>query len=141
MASRAYTTGLQKLGDGTINFGSATIKTMLVTSAYTMNPDHDQVSDITNEISVSGYSRQTLASKTVTADLTNDRVVYDAADPVFTSLATGQSIAAAVTFYDPGTGDANCVPLFYNELSAAVPTNGGNVTIQFAATGIGYGSV
>ena len=42
---------------------------------------------------------QTLGSKTVTKDTTNDRIVYDAADPTWTAVAGGSS---PVIKKDPG---------------------------------------
>ncbi len=143
MASRSYNTGIKKLVDGTITYTSATIKAALVKSAYTHNPDDDSMSDITggtNEITVSGYSRQTLGTKTLTQDDTNDRVVYDAADPVFSSLVAGQTVGGAVIFYDPGTGDANTVLLAFLDVTDTA-TNGGTITINFSADGVLYHAI
>ena len=67
----------------------------LTTSSWTPNQATMTVlADVTNEVSGSGYSRQTLAS--VTSTLSGAVLTFDAADPVFT--ASGGSIVARYWF-------------------------------------------
>lgn len=137
MASIVYNKGAYLALTASLNFGSDTIKALLVQSSYTPNKDHNFVSDIVaSEISVSGYSRQTLATKTVTEDDTNDRVVFDADNPSFGSLAAGQTIGGVVIFKDTGS-DATSPLLFFND-TADTATNGNTVTFQIDAGGLGY---
>src|SRR4051812_16493792 len=121
MASFVYQAGATKALDGTFTYLSSTVKALLLKgSGYTANKDHDTLTDLSlgsNEVTVSGYSRKTLASKTITTDDTNDRTVLDAADLSWTSLATGETVSALVIYFDPGTGDGNCVPLVYIDLT------------------------
>lgn len=138
MASVVYNHGSTKLQDRTIDFVAGTIKLMLVDNTYVPNKDEQNLTTAAaKEISVSGYARVTLGSKTITEDDTNDRTVYAAANPATYTLASGQTIGGWVVFYDPGTGDANCIPLFFNDCNDT-PTNGGTFNAVFDANGIGY---
>lgn len=150
MASGVFQKGLNDILDGTIDLLTDTLKVMFVTSAYTYDPDTALVdagggSDILDaEISVSGYTggwggsgRKTLASKTVTVDNTNNRSVFDAADPSAWTLGAGATIAAAVIIKEGGSDDTGSRPIAYLDVTDTA-TNGGSVTLSFAATGIFY---
>lgn len=138
MASRAYNAGVNGINNGGIDFLTDTIKIMLVNSAYAQNPDSEFVSDIVaNE--VAGATRQTLGTKTVTKDNTNDRSVLDAADATFPSVTAGSTVGGAVVFKDTGA-DATSTLLFFLD-TTDTPTNGGNLTIQFSANGIAYAQI
>lgn len=145
MADAFYNRGkfLIASGGSNLNFASDTIKYLLVTSSYTFNADHNFVSDVSaNELSVSGYvggfagaGRQTLGSKAVTEDDTNDRAAVDAADPaVHSSLAAGATIGGLV-FYKSVTSDSDSPLLFFLD-PPDIPTNGFNVQFQFGANGL-----
>ena len=140
MASGAFTTGIEKIQNQTLSWTGLDYKVMLMQSTYTYNPDQDFVSDISaNEVSAVGYSRSAnLAGKTVSEDAGNNRVTLDATDPAaFGPIAAGQTIAGAVVFYDTGVAGTSQL-LCYEEFSAAVPTNGGTVTVPFNALGVLY---
>ena len=146
MASAVYNNGAKKIADGSIDFAADTIKIMLLATdtPYSLDKDHDHIDDISaSELSVSGYvggfagaGRKTLGSKTITADLTNDRVVFDAADPSAWTLASGKTVASAVVYWHD-TDDATSVPLFFLDFTDTL-TNGGTFTVQFDANGIAY---
>lgn len=77
MASLIYTSFFRDLAKADIDLDTVTVKAMLTTSGYTENKDHSRRSDITNEITATGY---TAGGVTVTAtvpavDTTNDRLV------------------------------------------------------------------
>jgi hypothetical protein len=141
MASNVFTNGATKINRGDILFLTHDIKVLLLKgSGYTPDKDHDTLTDLvlaSNEVTVAGYSRKTLASKTITTDDTNDRTVFDAADVSWASLAAGETVSAAVVFYDPGTGDANCVPIAYIDLTDT-PLNGGAFDISWSSSGLFY---
>ncbi len=82
------------------------------------------------EVTVSGYARQTLAGETVTEDDTNDFAYLDATDPVFSALAAGETVIGAVLFRHTGSDATAPVYAFYDFTDT--PTNGGDITIQFA---------
>jgi hypothetical protein len=78
MASLLFNSFWNDLGKGNIDMESDTIKCMLVTSSYTENKDtHTKRSDITNEITATGY---TAGGKTCTVaiatDTATDRTTY-----------------------------------------------------------------
>lgn len=135
MASFTTNRGARDLSVGTagtqITWASDTIKARLVASSFT--PDKDNTS-------MTGYTAigtdQTLGSKTFTEDTTNDRIVYDAADPTWTAVAGGSTVGWCVVFKFV-SNDAGSTPIFILDV-ADTATNGSDITIQFAATGIGY---
>ncbi len=140
MASSLYNTGLEKILDGTVNLDApADIRCLLLKSGYTFDPDHDFVSDLTpgsNEITVSGYARQTMTGEVITRDDTNNRVMFDAGDVTFSALAAGETIVAAVLFIY-NAADASAQLLAYIDL-VDTATSGGDVVIQWSANGIFY---
>lgn len=149
MSSGAYQGGVADMLDGTSPILSTTYKVLLLgtATAYTFNPDDDVfdaggANDIVDaEISVSGYTggwggsgRKTLASKTVSVNDTNNRVEVDAADVTWTALGSGATIEAAVIGVEGGSNDTTSVPAVYLD-PTNIPTNGSDVTLQFASNG------
>lgn len=135
MASLLYNKAKAEFLKGGIDFDTDTIKCLLVTASYTPSVDHNFVTDITNEIAVSGYVRKTLTCS-VTEDDTNDRGVADANDVVWTALGAGATVAGVVVFKDTGS-DATSPLIYYGDFTDT-PTNGGDFTVQWAATGLFY---
>lgn len=135
MASFVSNRGARDLSVGTggtqITWASDTIKARLVASSVTPNKD---------DTSLTGYTAigtdQTLGSKTFTEDTTNDRIVYDAADPTWTAVAGGSTVGW-VAIYKFVTNDAGSTPIAILDITDT-PTNGGDITITFASTGIFY---
>lgn len=135
MASFVTNRGARDLSVGTsgtqITWASDTIKARLVASSFT--PDKDNTS-------MTGYTAigtdQTLGSKTFTEDTTNDRIVYDGADPTWSAVAGGSTVGWVVIFKFV-TNDAGSTPIAVLDITDT-PTNGGDITITFAATGIFY---
>ena len=147
MAGIVYNAGSLALQDGTVDFlGSGAIKFMLLTDAYTPNKDHATVTTLAaSEVSVSGYTggfngagRKALGTKTQTNDTTNDRTVYDSADPSPWTLAAGENVKYIATIWE-NTNDAGSIPLFLNDFAeGTIPTNGGTFTYANPAAGIAY---
>jgi hypothetical protein len=119
-----------ELFTGDANLDAADLRMLLLkTAAPTV--DTNFVSDIVaNELTVGGYARQTLTGETVTEDDTNDFAYLDAADPVFTALVAGETIIGSVMFRHTGADATAPVYTFYDLTDT--PTNGGDVTVQFA---------
>lgn len=112
---------------------------MLVQSGYAALRSHNVVGDVTNEISVVGYTAGGVAigtPRTITEDDANNRVVYDAPDTVFASLAVGQTVDGAVIYQDTGAGASNPLLAFIDLAPQATP--GGSFTIVWDATGCFY---
>lgn len=133
------------LGSGatqTVDYLADTIQVGLSTSTHVPNKDDNYLDDagaddfVDGEIGVGGYARQTLASKAMTYDAANDRVELDAVDTVFTSLASGATIAQATVHEDQTTDATSRVVANVDSGGFPVATNGGNITIQWNAEGI-----
>lgn len=136
MADGVYNRGLDELAAFTTN----TYKMLLLKgSGYTFNKDHDFVADLTpasNEVAGSGYSRQTLGSKTRTIDDTNDRITYDAADPAFGSIVAGETVSAMVLFRFV-TNDADSILIGFYDLTDT-PTDGNPFSVVLGTAGLLY---
>lgn len=136
MADGLYNRGLDELA----TWGSNTFKFLLLKgSGYTFNKDHDYVSDLSpgsNELTVSGYSRQTAGTKTRTIDDTNDRITYDCADPSFGSAAAGETATAMVLFRFV-TNDADSILIGYYDITDT-PTDGNPFVVIISASGVAY---
>lgn len=125
-------------GAPNIDFLSDTIKCMLCTNAYTPNQDtHQFKSDVTNEISGTGYTATgaTLATKALTYTGGTNTIMFDADDAAW-SGASFTARYAVVYDATPGT-DATRPLMFYIDFGADVTVSAGTLTIQFNAAGIG----
>lgn len=145
MSSLSFNAGVKAIADRTVDFASDTIEIVLTKSSYTPNKDDVNGTPAASEITgVSGYvggfggaGRKVLASKTITNDTTNDRTVFDAADPSAWTLGAGDTIGGAVIQKKGSASDATAIPLFFLSFTA-VPTNGSTFTLAFDALGISY---
>ena len=145
MANGVYNRGKYLVGQ--TNLSGLTLHAMLVTTGYTFNQDHNTIDDGTTddpksyEITVSGYSRQALASITLNEDDSNDFSYLDAADiSTFGNLAAGQTVGWAIlTRYSSSggtTSDTGQDLVSYYELTAT-PTNGGAIGLTWASSSAG----
>jgi hypothetical protein len=148
MATFVYNKAAEDIASGAVDLLNDTIKTMLVTSAYTPNRD-DLVVDagggsdaLDAEISVSGYTggwggsgRKALASKTLTTDNTNDRAEFDAADLTWTTLGSGATIAGMILIKEGASNDTTSRLIAYLDVTDTA-TNGGDISFTFDAEGI-----
>ena len=135
MASTVYNNFKEQLLNGTFNLTSDTVKVALVASSYTPNIDsHTAYSDLTNEVSGTGYSAggATLGSQTVTQDNTNDRGVFDGAD---TSWTTSTITARAAVLYD---STASKLLICYVDFGSDYTTVAGTLAITWSSSGILY---
>ena len=154
MASNVYNRAVKEGADGTWAYLTSTIKMMLVATAtpYTPNVDHDFVDaggandPLDAELSVSGYvggyggpGRQALASKTITEVDGSDRAEFSSAGLTWTTLATGQTIAAGILIFETGGADTTARLIAYCDVTDT-PTNGGDVTINPGTGGWYYGT-
>lgn len=130
--------GLKRILDGTLNLTSATVKVMLLDSAYVSDPDHEFVAAINaHELSGTGYvagfagsGRKTLAGKTFAKDDTNDCATMDATDPVWSAADFGTAAYAAL-IVESGT-DAGSPVLAILPITNGTAM-GGSFTLQFGA--------
>lgn len=124
MASALYPKGKEALLDGSINLETDTIKVALVdTGTYTYNSAHDFYDDVSGVVG----TPQTLASKTFTNG------TFDAADTAFIGVS-GATVEALIIYKDTGSAGTSRLLAFIDGLSFT--PNGGDVTIQWNASGI-----
>lgn len=139
MASGAYSRGVLKTLDGTIDLDTAVLKLELLKSSYAYDPDHASLSSLTEITGVSGYtggfggSGRKTATITLTEQTANNRVVVIIGDKTWTALGTGDTIGGCALVFETGGSDANSVPLFFFDFTD-IPTNGSDVTIDFDGT-------
>lgn len=136
MADVIYNSFKAKIMDGSIDLDTDTIKVALVTSTYTPNQDtHDFFDDITNEVVGTGYTAggATLASKTVTADTTDNEGVFDAADVTWsTSTITARG---AVIYKSTGTAGTSAL-ICYLDFTTDQSSSAADFIIAWNAEGI-----
>jgi hypothetical protein len=133
-----YESYKEYLGDGTSDADNNSFVVGLTTSSYTPDAaNHSTVSDITNELSGNGYSRQTLTSVVWgVSGGANGQIMLDSDNPVFT--ASGGSLVARYWFlFDDtsGTDVLVCYGLLDNTPADVTATDGNTITITVPATG------
>ncbi|HKQ06125.1 MAG TPA: hypothetical protein VJ464_13400 [Blastocatellia bacterium] len=137
MASVIYNSFKRDIMNGALDLDSDTIKVMLVTSTYTADQDaHTKRSDVTNEVSGTGYSAggSALANKAVTADNTDNEGVFDADDLTWsTSTITARG---AVLYKSRGGASSADELICYIDFGADKSSSAGNFTLQWDAEGI-----
>lgn len=120
--------------------GNDDFQVALVASGYVEDQDnHDFFNDITNELSGTGYTAggEDLANQATTQDNTDNEAVFDGDDITWTGLDAG-TIAALIGYVNTA-GSPGTDPLMFNiDQATGLPlvTNGGDVTIAWAAEGI-----
>lgn len=110
-----------------IDLDTDTIKVALVdTGTYTFSAAHQYYSSVTGVVGTPA----TLASKTITNG------VFDAADVTFTAVS-GASVEALVVYKDTGSAATSPLIAFIDTgTNLPVTPNGGDITIQWNASGI-----
>ena len=107
-------------------------KVMLVTSSYTPNfGTHDFKSDVTNEVSGTGYDAGGKSLSSVTLTQSGGTITFDAADLTWASSTI--TARAAVVYDDSLTND----PLIcYIDFGADTSSSAGDFVLSFNASGI-----
>lgn len=138
MPTLVYNGGLEQLARALAELDVAALDVMLVNDSYVVNRDHTFVDDgspndpASHEITLAGYTRQTLANKVLTRDDANDMVYLDADDALFGTLPAGETIGGAVLLRNAGGADAaNPLIAFYG--MGNTPTRGVDVTVRWNA--------
>lgn len=113
-----------------VDFADDTIKAALVrNSAY--NPSSSTTDEFLSSATVvGGVTNPTLGSKTTTGG------TLDAADPTFTAVPSGAAIDWVLIYKDTGSAATSSL-IARLDFSASVTPNGGDITVQFNASGIG----
>lgn len=142
MASGAYSRGILKVLDGTIDLDTTATKVGLAQSTYAPDPDESSLSTFaTSEASCTGYTGgfggagRKSATVTLTEQTANNRVVAILTDLTWSALggASNQTLGYAVWLREI-TNDASSVPIAYLNFSANVTTNGSDILCDFDGT-------
>lgn len=137
MASLVANIGKTGIANGNIDFLTDTIRAALLDNTTTADtdPDADNLGAYATLGRIAGTTDQTLASKAITTNDTNDRAEIDAADIAFTAVPGG-STAQGVLIFKFVTNDAGSTPIAFLEFASPITTNGGDINVAFAATGL-----
>jgi len=127
-----YNKGMEYLaGPGDWSAGGDTYRLFLVTSTYVFSAAHSFESDLTNEITNTGYTAGGHAITTRSVD-TSAQALSD--NVTITALAAGDQPDAAIIIRDTGT-PATSELICYCSLTTPPAPNGGDYTINQPATG------
>lgn len=140
MANVWYAKAPHSLLKADIDFDTATLKVMLVGTTYdaiadnTKRDSHNFRSDVTDEITGTGYSAGgvTLASVTVNRDDANNVYYIDCTDP---SWASATFTAYGAVFYVSTGAAATDILLAYITFGGAQTVTGQTFTLTIPATG------
>lgn len=126
--------GGNNAADVPIDYLSDTIKCALCTSTYTPNQStHEFFSDVTNEITGTGYTAGGVTLTTKTCAASSLVTSLDADDPTWT---TATFTARYAVFYK-STGTSTTSPLIgYVDFGADQTVSAGTFTIQLNASGL-----
>ena len=125
-------------GDFNLGSGGNTIKTALVTSAYTLNEDtHEDWADISGEFSDASYTAggETLAGQVTSQDNADNEGVFDGTNETWNSL-DGDTASACIQRKDTGVATTSLLLWYIDSGGFPFTANGGDLTIQWAAEGI-----
>lgn len=138
MAVTRYNAGLDRQGGGkwlTVTFRFILLKNGL----YTPNVDHVFVADLTpgsNELTMSGYTRQDAAGKTRTVDSGLNRIIYDCNDPNFGTPIAGESVTDIV-LYEFVSDDSDSIVVAHYPIATRA-TDGTPFVVAMPSTGATY---
>lgn len=137
VTAKVYGLAQQSLANKEIDWDTDTIKVMLCTSTYVPNQDtHRYKSDVTNEVTGTGYTAggATLTSCTATYTAATNVLMLDAADA---SWASSTITARYAVVYDatPAT-DATRPLICWVDFGADVSSTAATFTITWDAAGI-----
>jgi hypothetical protein len=146
MANFVYNQGKFLLANGSLNLLSDTIQLLLVANTYEAsntvanladaNNVHELISHVITTGTVSGYANVALTSRTVSetddGGTTNGFAFFNAANVTFSTLGTGNTIGGCILYRAGANNNASPLIAFYDVVDT--PTNGGDITIQWANT-------
>ena len=135
VTSKMYGLSLQSLASGEINFGTATIKALLLDSTYVPDQDlHRYRASLSGEVTGTGYTSGgvTLTNKQITYDGSSNTLSLDADNPSWTGLTV---TFRYVVFY-VSTGISSTASLLsYVDAGADVVVSGTTLTYTIPSGG------
>jgi hypothetical protein len=105
------------------------VRVLLLGPAYTPDPDHVFVSQLTGELTNGSYARKTLTGRTANVNTVLDQVEYGANNPTWAALAGGEQIMYLIIYrYNVSDGAAQ---LLYCVTMPITTADSSDRTIQF----------
>ncbi len=136
MTTGIYNRMKMSIASGQLVLATADLRVLLVASGYVFDPDHDFVSDLTNELSGTGYLRQALANKIVVEDDVADRIKFDADDVTWNGANfTGGAVDSAIIYVEATNDNARQLVCSI-DINPKLVTSGVNYTLSWGANGI-----
>ncbi len=142
MASTAFSRGVLKVLDGTIDLDTTATKVGLAKSTYAPDPDESALTtfasseaDCTGYTGAFGGAGRKSATVTLTEQTASNRVVAIITDLTWTALggASNNTLGYAMWLREI-TNDASSVPIAALAFSANVTTNGSDILVDFDGT-------
>jgi hypothetical protein len=142
MASTAFSRGILKILDGTIDLDTTATKVGLAKSTYAPDPDESSLTtfasseaDCTGYTGAFGGAGRKAATITLTEQTASNRVVTIIGDLTWTALggATNNTLGYDVLLREI-TNDASSVPICALQFSANVTTNGSDILVDHDGT-------
>ena len=134
MASALYPNACKNAFNADLPLDSGDVKVLLYDTADgAYDASDNDVADLTGA-GIAAARSAALASKT--GVVAGNVYTFDAANGTISACALGDACERAIVYYDPGTGDADCLLIADLELTAAITPNGGDITIAFHGDGI-----
>lgn len=132
MASYWFNEGSEEMAKSLIDWTADTIRARLVAAVPART-----ITSMTGQTAIG--SDQTLGTKSIVKDDTNNQVKFVAANPTWTAVAAGSTVAAVIV-YKFVTDDAGSIPLCVHDVTDT-PTNGGDITIDWPTVNTTDGTV
>ena len=134
MAETIFNSAKKDLADGTLDWGTSDVRSLLLTGSVTIDPDDVSISDLlaapNTEASDASYGRVTLAGEAVTVDNTNDRADLEASTLDYGSLDNETPTALVIYRHVDGT-NGNDALISIHDTGFGDPSNGAGYTIAF----------
>jgi hypothetical protein len=122
------------LAEKQVNLNSDTIKVMLLTSSYTPSDSHRYQSDLTNEVTGTGYTAGGQALSGVSLSYSSSVLTFSASNVTW-STSTISAQYAVLVDTTPGSSSTN--PLIgYVNFGTTVSDTAGTFQIQWSGSGI-----
>ena len=135
MASAVYPNLLVNALKGDTPLDSGDVKCLLYDTADgAYDPSDNDVADLTGA-GIAGARSAAMGNKTFTIVDTHI-FQFDGDNVVLSAVPAGDECERAIFYYDPGTGDENCLLISDNALTSAITPNGGDITVSINASGV-----
>jgi len=134
--SAFYLAGKKKILQGDIDLLNDTIKVAFMAPAYAPNIDTEDFYDDISASIASGSTDQTLSSKALNIDTTNDRVEFDAADLSIPNETISGGTDMMVVYKDTGVPATSPLICFIDIAEGTLTPVNGTLAVTWNAEGI-----